>query len=66
MFTLALIGIVGGLISGISPCILPVLPVIFYSGAQSSADDVAAPRQLSGAVATAVNTKRVLSQTLRP
>jgi cytochrome c biogenesis protein CcdA/thiol-disulfide isomerase/thioredoxin len=66
MFTLALIGLVGGLITGISPCILPVLPVIFFSGAQSSAHDAAAPRQTGGAVATSVNTKRMLSQTLRP
>jgi cytochrome c biogenesis protein CcdA/thiol-disulfide isomerase/thioredoxin len=29
---LALIGFVGGLVTGISPCILPVLPVIFFSG----------------------------------
>jgi len=29
---LALIGLIGGLITGISPCILPVLPVIFFSG----------------------------------
>ncbi|MCT7659365.1 cytochrome c biogenesis protein CcdA [Mycobacterium deserti] len=35
MFTLVLIGFIGGLITGISPCILPVLPVIFFSGAQS-------------------------------
>lgn len=34
MLTLALVGFVGGLITGISPCILPVLPVIFFSGAQ--------------------------------
>jgi cytochrome c biogenesis protein CcdA/thiol-disulfide isomerase/thioredoxin len=34
MFTLVAIGLVGGLITGISPCILPVLPVIFFSGAQ--------------------------------
>ncbi|MDT5093199.1 MAG: hypothetical protein QOH60_2562 [Mycobacterium sp.] len=32
MFELALIGLLGGLITGISPCILPVLPVIFFSG----------------------------------
>jgi len=32
MLSLALIGLVGGLITGISPCILPVLPVIFFSG----------------------------------
>lgn len=37
MLTLALIGFVGGLITGISPCILPVLPVIFLSGGVQSA-----------------------------
>src|ERR1700721_1954540 len=39
MLSLALIGLVGGLITGISPCILPVLPVIFFSGTQSSAEN---------------------------
>jgi cytochrome c biogenesis protein CcdA/thiol-disulfide isomerase/thioredoxin len=34
VFTLALIGFVGGLLAGVSPCILPVLPVIFLTGAQ--------------------------------
>jgi cytochrome c biogenesis protein CcdA/thiol-disulfide isomerase/thioredoxin len=52
MLSLALIGLVGGLITGISPCILPVLPVIFFSSTQSTGD---------GAVA--VKTKREL---LRP
>ena len=33
MLTLIGIGFVGGLITGISPCILPVLPVIFFAGA---------------------------------
>ena len=37
MITLALIGLLGGLITGISPCILPVLPVIFLSGGAQSA-----------------------------
>jgi cytochrome c biogenesis protein CcdA/thiol-disulfide isomerase/thioredoxin len=37
MFTLGLIGLVGGLITGISPCILPVLPVIFLSGGAQGA-----------------------------
>src|SRR3984957_20577178 len=52
MLSLALIGLVGGLITGISPCILPVLPVIFFSGTQSTADG-----------ATAVKSKR---EVLRP
>jgi cytochrome c biogenesis protein CcdA/thiol-disulfide isomerase/thioredoxin len=37
MITLILIGLVGGLITGISPCILPVLPVIFVSGGAQGA-----------------------------
>ncbi|NYJ21399.1 cytochrome c biogenesis protein CcdA [Glaciibacter psychrotolerans] len=45
MLSLALIGFFGGLITGISPCILPVLPVIFFSGGVQGArntTDVAA------------------------
>jgi cytochrome c biogenesis protein CcdA/thiol-disulfide isomerase/thioredoxin len=37
--TLVLIGFVGGLITGISPCILPVLPVVFLSGGAQGARD---------------------------
>ena len=36
MFTLIAIGFIGGLITGISPCILPVLPVILFSGTRPS------------------------------
>jgi cytochrome c biogenesis protein CcdA/thiol-disulfide isomerase/thioredoxin len=64
MFTLVLIGFLGGLITGISPCILPVLPVIFFSGTQSARADVASVAD--GGVATAVKTKPSLSETLRP
>ncbi len=35
MIVLILIGFLGGLVTGISPCILPVLPVIFAAGAVS-------------------------------
>jgi cytochrome c biogenesis protein CcdA/thiol-disulfide isomerase/thioredoxin len=45
MLTLALIGLIGGLVTGISPCILPVLPVIFFTGAQTARDKAAATRQ---------------------
>src|SRR5580693_4598887 len=38
MHTVALIGFLGGLITGISPCILPVLPVVFFSGVGGSPD----------------------------
>jgi cytochrome c biogenesis protein CcdA/thiol-disulfide isomerase/thioredoxin len=46
VLSLALIGFFGGLITGISPCILPVLPVIFFSGGvqgAKSSGDAAAP-----------------------
>ncbi|SPM29107.1 cytochrome c biogenesis protein DipZ [Mycobacterium terramassiliense] len=36
MATIALIGFLGGLITGISPCILPVLPVVFFSGVDTA------------------------------
>ncbi len=52
MLTLIAIGLVGGLITGISPCILPVLPVILLSGAQSARADTAVPAA-AGAVAVA-------------
>ncbi|MGB6038570.1 MAG: cytochrome c biogenesis protein DipZ, partial [Gordonia sp. (in: high G+C Gram-positive bacteria)] len=38
MNTVIAIGFIGGLITGISPCILPVLPVLFLSGADSARD----------------------------
>lgn len=34
--TLALIGLVGGLITGVSPCVLPMLPVIFFAGSAAA------------------------------
>ncbi|MDX8035416.1 cytochrome c biogenesis protein DipZ [Lentzea sp. BCCO 10_0856] len=51
MLTLALIGLVGGLVTGISPCILPVLPVIFFSGGTQSA------RTTAGTGGVALETK---------
>ena len=69
MFTLAFIGFVGGLVTGISPCILPVLPVIFFSGARSVATDVPTPAAASGTAtvqAVLVKPKRPLPETLRP
>ncbi|GGO63805.1 protein DipZ [Microbacterium nanhaiense] len=35
--TLVIIGFLGGLITGISPCILPILPVVFLTGGAQSA-----------------------------
>jgi len=65
MLTLAVIGFLGGLITGISPCILPVLPVIFFSGAQS-AREVAPADAAPGGVATKVKPKRLGAESLRP
>lgn len=64
MYTLVLIGFLGGLITGISPCILPVLPVVFFSGAQSArltgdSGDI-------GVAMPATAVKPSLSETLRP
>ena len=65
MLTLALIGFLGGLITGISPCILPVLPVIFFSGAHgiaptppqsSKADGAVTVRQAEAAAVSGVAT----------
>ncbi len=64
MFTLVLIGLMGGLITGISPCILPVLPVIFFSGAQGTRSESVAESE--GGTAVAVETKPALSERLRP
>ncbi len=62
MVSIALIGLIGGLITGISPCILPVLPVIFFSGTQGK-DDAAEPGD--GGVAVAVKPKRDVSRPYR-
>jgi cytochrome c biogenesis protein CcdA/thiol-disulfide isomerase/thioredoxin len=39
VITVVLIGFLGGLVTGISPCILPVLPVIFAAGAAGGLPD---------------------------
>ena len=54
MLTIALIGFVGGLLTGVSPCILPVLPVVFFAGAQTAGNDAAAQpvSDAGGGVAT--------------
>jgi cytochrome c biogenesis protein CcdA/thiol-disulfide isomerase/thioredoxin len=64
MFTLVLIGLLGGLITGISPCILPVLPVIFFSGIGGTRPEPAA--ESGGGTAIAVETKPTLSERFRP
>ena len=43
MLTLAFIGLLGGLITGVSPCVLPMLPIIFFAGTAGKTD-TAAPK----------------------
>lgn len=71
MITLMLIGLLGGLITAVSPCILPVLPVVFLAGGSRRGEDGEAPGDAEagggggggtpgggGAVATAPSTSR--------
>ncbi len=43
--TLVLIGLVGGIITGLSPCVLPVLPVVFLGGGTAGPDTESARRR---------------------
>lgn len=58
---LIIIGLLGGLITGISPCILPVLPVIFLTGGAQSArfepSEGGETSEGSGGTATATQTR---------
>lgn len=56
MYTFILIGFLGGLLTGISPCILPVLPAVFASGANRQPHRVVAGLVLSFSLVTLVGT----------
>ena len=43
--TLVLIGLVGGIITGLSPCVLPVLPVVLLGGGSAGEDAESARRR---------------------
>jgi len=43
--TLVLIGLVGGIITGLSPCVLPVLPVVFLGGGAGTDADAESARR---------------------
>lgn len=43
MLLLVAIGLLAGLITGVSPCVLPVLPVLFFAGGSPSAPDADGP-----------------------
>ena len=51
VIVLVLIGFLGGLVTGISPCILPVLPVIFAAGATGGLEQDHPPEAASEAAA---------------
>ncbi|WP_026919460.1 cytochrome c biogenesis protein DipZ [Gordonia shandongensis] len=36
MLAMILVGLVGGLVTGVSPCVLPMIPIIFVTGADSA------------------------------
>ncbi|RUP66127.1 Thiol-disulfide oxidoreductase YkuV [Streptomyces sp. NP10] len=48
MVTLILIGLLGGLITAVSPCILPVLPVVFLAGGTGRGQDAGKPARSPG------------------
>lgn len=63
---LAIIGLLGGFITGISPCIIPVLPVILFSGGMQSAREEPSKRGDAGSpdadASGSVKTKEQTSQ----
>ena len=73
MLTLILIGLLGGLITGVSPCVLPMLPVIFFAGGttgkNNSAPAVSVPDGTShtggGGATTLVQTQPPAKKTRR-
>ncbi|GAA1847858.1 cytochrome c biogenesis protein DipZ [Pseudonocardia ailaonensis] len=67
MLTLILIGLIGGLITGVSPCILPVLPVIFLAGGTSrSGPDPDVPSEEPGGGVAVRTRKPKKARNLRP
>ncbi|WP_327289991.1 cytochrome c biogenesis protein DipZ [Streptomyces sp. NBC_01198] len=45
MVTLVLIGLVGGFVTGISPCVLPVLPVVFLTAGAAAPGEAGSKRR---------------------
>lgn len=58
MLTLAAIGLVGGLITGVSPCVLPMLPIIFFAGSTGGKDAKTGPGAGGGTATLEAPTKR--------
>lgn len=61
VFDLILLGFLGGLIAGISPCVLPMLPVLFFAGGSqgAAARQEVLPNATSPVVAHQVDTLQV-------
>lgn len=53
MITLAFIGLIGGLITGVSPCVLPMLPIIFFAGTTGRDETSAGQSRAEGNVLVA-------------
>ena len=70
MFTVILIGFVGGVIAAVSPCIVPILPIIFFSAnsptGTGNRDGAHASLLDSDACATTASAKTARAQALRP
>ena len=64
MIGLILVGAVAGFLAGISPCILPVLPVVLVAGATMPPDGSAAGASLAGAARASARPRRGLSRSL--
>ena len=47
MLTLLLIGVLAGAVTAVSPCVLPVLPVVFFGAGTLTATGVGSPVQRS-------------------
>ena len=56
--TLVLIGLVGGIITGLSPCVLPVLPVVFLGGGTAPDAEVKAKPKAGTAAVTVAARRR--------
>jgi len=64
MLTLAFIGLVGGLITGVSPCVLPMLPIIFFAGTTGNKTGTSPPAKGGRKTATGTPASGVLVEDL--
>lgn len=48
MLSVILVGLAGGLVTGVSPCVLPMLPIVFVTGGSGSEDSGCGARARAG------------------